>query len=186
METVTNLVRNLSLLLLAAAFVELLIPKGHLSSLIRLVLGLFLLAALLSPLLRFFEQELEIEKWAEELLPALGTQEDYAGQGRELAAALEQKTVEDYLDRMEQQISELARGQSGVGGVEVFAELDGEGRPERLELYFWDTSPSAAEACLRNLSGQLSLAEEKIVYQILSGEVADEGEREIRKMGKTE
>ena len=180
MEIITELVRNLALFMLAAAFMELLLPKGHLSSLLRLVLGLLLLAALLTPLLRGLGRADELESWARQLaeppeLAELPRQADtYAQQGTELAQSLQEAAREDYQRDLARQIAALAQSKTVAGRVEVETRIDEQGQLQGVTLRFRQTSPENAASCAAQLASELGLNEEQLSYQVLSSD--DDGE----------
>lgn len=173
METITELVRNLALLLLAAAFLELLLPKGRLSSLLRLVLGLLMMAALLFPFRSQLQQEENLQKWAEALAKPVLT-EDYAGQGQALGAALTEEAAQLYQTALEEEIEKLILAQSAVTDVEVELRLGAEQQIEGMELLFFNTEMPAARDCAEHLAARLGLDMQVISWQIATGEVPDE------------
>lgn len=167
METITELVRGLSLLLLAAAFLELLIPKGKLSALVRLILGLLLMAALLSPITDFLGKGDELDRWEQSLALELETPADYAQQGAELGDKLAAQADQAYQQALEEQIARLAQVQPGVTQAGVQVLLDEQGLPDRVELALICADPAQASACAAAVAEALGLEQNKIGYQVV-------------------
>ncbi len=115
METLRNLVKNLAVILLIATFLEMLLPKKSMRGYVQLVMGLFVISAVLSPISSLLKAPLalEIPAWSQagqQDLPVL------AGQG----TAIGQNAVqEQYRKILINQIKAIAVGVSGVKDVKA-------------------------------------------------------------------
>ena len=122
MQTLYTLVRNLAVILLLATFLEMLLPNKSMRGFVQMVMGLFVISAVLSPITTFLHTplEMEIPAWSATTpqdLPAIATE----GQGLKLARDAVQ---EQYRQILVNQIKALALGSEGVNGAEVNVEFE--------------------------------------------------------------
>jgi stage III sporulation protein AF len=121
-QTLQNLVRNLVVILLLATFLEMLLPNKSMRGFVQMVMGLFVISAILAPITTFLHTplEMEIPAWAAtrpQDLPAIATE----GQGQKLA---QNAVQEQYRQILINQIKALAMGTEGVEGAEVSVEFE--------------------------------------------------------------
>ena len=127
MQTLQTLVRNLAMILLLATFLEMLLPNKSMKGFVQMVMGLFVISAVLAPITTFLHTPLsmEIPAWttsAPQDLPAIATE----GQGVNIGRNAVQ---EQYRKILMNQIQALALSTSGVEGANVDIEFEeGEGR----------------------------------------------------------
>lgn len=69
LEMITNWVKSLMMLVLFAAFLELILPSNTMKSFIRVVVGLLIMVAILNPMIDFFEKGFQIQS-----VPVFGKQ----------------------------------------------------------------------------------------------------------------
>lgn|GEM_PF-1009967 len=120
-----EIVRQVALIALLAAFLEMLLPEKKITRYVRLVLGLFVVVAILTPLaegLRF-GPELELAAWDLRLDPAAAAP---VQQGREMARANDEAALEIYRNRLAGQIKALVTLVPGVKQAEVLVDVSGE------------------------------------------------------------
>lgn len=122
MQTLHTLVRNLAVILLLATFLEMLLPNKSMRGFVQMVMGLFVISAVLAPITTFLHTplEMEIPAWTATTpqdLPAIATE----GQGLKLARDAVQ---EQYRQILVHQIKALALGSDGVEGAEVNVEFE--------------------------------------------------------------
>ncbi|KGP74814.1 stage III sporulation protein AG [Desulfosporosinus sp. Tol-M] len=122
MQTLQTLVRNLIVILLLATFLEMLLPNKSMRGFVQMVMGLFVISAVLAPITTFLHTplEMEIPAWTAtnpQDLPAIATE----GQGLKLARNAFQ---EQYRQILVHQIQALALGFEGVEGAEVIVEFE--------------------------------------------------------------
>ncbi|MDN5345446.1 MAG: stage sporulation protein [Clostridia bacterium] len=124
-----EIVRQVALIALLTAFLEMLLPEKRMISYVRLVLGLFVVVAILTPLVEGFRfgPELDVTAWDLRLeAPGPAPIE----QGRQMARANEEAALEIYRERLAGQIKALVGLVPGVKAAEVLVSVAGEG--ERL------------------------------------------------------
>lgn len=122
MQALHTLVRNLAVILLLATFLEMLLPNKSMRGFVQMVMGLFVISAVLAPITTFLHTplEMEIPAWSATTpqdLPAIATD----GQGLKLARDAVQ---EQYRQILVNQIKALALGSDGVEGAEVNVEFE--------------------------------------------------------------
>jgi len=115
-------VRNLVVILLLATFLEMLLPNKSMRGFVQMVMGLFVISAVLAPITTFLHTplEMEIPAWTATIpqdLPAIATE----GQGLKLARDAVQ---EQYRQILVNQIKALALSSDGVKGAEVDIEFE--------------------------------------------------------------
>ena len=124
MQTLQTLVRNLVVILLLATFLEMLLPSKSMRGFVQMVMGLFVISAVLSPITTFLHTplEMEIPAWSvtntkPQDIPALATDV----QGQKIARDAVQ---EQYRQILINQIKALALSSEGVEGAEVNVEFE--------------------------------------------------------------
>jgi len=120
MESLRALIRNLAIILLLATFLDLLLPNGQMRGYVKLVMGLFVIAALLSPLSSFLHQPLamEIPAWTplgSSAVPVLADSQGLQA-GRNAVA-------DQYRQILSRQIRALALAVKGVRDAQVEVSL---------------------------------------------------------------
>jgi stage III sporulation protein AF len=126
METVRLLVRNLVFLVILAAFMEMLLPLQGTRRIVQVIIGLFILLAVLGPIVALFRQPLplHLELPAGDLSAGMGQQPDgqkgSAGlnsileQGQALQQLTSAQERDAYVQRMEDQVAVICRLVPGV------------------------------------------------------------------------
>jgi len=122
LQTLHTLVRNLVVILLLATFLEMLLPSKSMRGFVQMVMGLFVISAVLSPITTFLHTplEMEIPAWSTtnpQEVPAIATE----GQGEKLARDAVQ---EQYRQILVHQMKALALSIEGVEGAEVAVEFE--------------------------------------------------------------
>ncbi len=144
MDTIRSIVRNIAIVILLASFLELLLPNNSMRRFVQLVMGLFVLMAVLSPAVKLLDRPLSFE------IPAWSESE--AGSGQELAQVLQQgqnlkeKSQQAALDGfkqvLEQQAKALALTVKGVEEVSLQAGVKTNGAVESLQVYVGTPNPA--------------------------------------------
>ncbi|OIQ58230.1 stage III sporulation protein SpoIIIAF [Moorella thermoacetica] len=119
------IVRQVALIALLAAFLEMLLPEKKMTRYVRLVLGLFVVVAILSPLVEGVRlgPDLDVAAWDLRLDPVTAAPVE---QGRELAAANEEAALEVYRERLAGQIRALVALIPGISTADVLVRVAGE------------------------------------------------------------
>ncbi|MHB8124065.1 MAG: stage III sporulation protein AF [Desulfitobacteriaceae bacterium] len=117
MQALQTLVRNLAVILLLATILEMLLPNKSMKGYVQLVMGLFVISAILNPLMSLFHMpmEMDIPAWTSvvaEDLPVLAADNSGEKLGRDAVQ-------EQYRQILVNQIKALVLGVSGIKQVEV-------------------------------------------------------------------
>ena len=124
MQTLQTLVRNLAMILLLATFLEMLLPNKSMRGFVQMVMGLFVISAVLAPITTFLHTPLsmEIPAWTittPQDLPAIAAE----GQGVKVGRDAVQ---EQYRKILVHQIEALALGTEGVEAASVNIKFEEE------------------------------------------------------------
>lgn len=122
MEGLKILVRNLAFILLLATFLEMLLPNKSMKGFVQLVMGLFVIAAILSPLTNFLNLDFvdEVPAWtvaATGDMPVLAGESEFQDQGNSAVR-------EQYRRILTNQISIFVSAIDGVEDTQVDVELE--------------------------------------------------------------
>lgn len=122
MEGLKLLIRNLAFILLLATFLEMLLPSKTMRGFVQLVMGLFVIVAIINPLANFLRLDFTngVPAWvtvSSTELPVLASEGDSADQGKSAVR-------EQYKRILVNQIEILVLAVDGVGSAEVEVELE--------------------------------------------------------------
>lgn len=122
MEGLKTLIRNLAFILLLATFLEMLLPNKSMRGFVQLVMGLFVIAAVLNPLAQFLSLDLsdQVPAWvtgSSADLPVLAAEENTENMGKSAVR-------EQYKRILTNQIQVLVGAIDGVAASEVDVELE--------------------------------------------------------------
>lgn len=137
MEAVRGIVRNIAIVILLAAFLEMLLPNNSMQRFVRLVMGLFVLMAVLSPVANLLHMPLTFE------IPAWSTASD-SGNDQELAQVFkqgellkqqnEQSALDQYKQAIEREVKALALTVQGVNNAVVGVDIKNNGEISQLTV----------------------------------------------------
>lgn len=122
MEGLKSLIRNLAFILLLATFLEMLLPNKSMRGFVQLVMGLFVIAAVLNPLANFLSINLadQVPAWVVDSsadLPVLAADDNTKDMGKSAVR-------EQYKRILINQINVLVATIEGVADNEVAVELE--------------------------------------------------------------
>lgn len=122
MESLQTLIRNLAIILLLASFLEMLLPNKSLKGFVKLVMGLFVISAILTPLTSFGGMTMEtgIPAWVEtsaQEMPVLASGEE----GETIGTNAVQ---EQYKTIVVNQVKSLTAGIPRIKSLQVGVELE--------------------------------------------------------------
>ncbi len=134
MTVLSEIVRNVLVIVLIASFLELMLPEGTLRPFVSFAIGLFILIAVLSPLagILFSDRSINIEWWDMKINPA--QQEQILQQGEKINAQIWHLDQETLADKVAGQIGAVALLVPGVEDVEAHVVLDESGSVESVQL----------------------------------------------------
>ena len=135
MALLSDMVRNVLVIVLVAGFLEMLLPEGNTRPLVRLCIGMFILIAVLNPVLGFFfnHQSFSIDSWNLPPQPAEAAL-DVEEEGARIHQTLLNQSQAAVKEKLEEQINAVAVLVPGVEKVRSQVELDQGGRIRKLLL----------------------------------------------------
>ncbi len=110
MDTISEIVRTVIIIVLLASFIEMLLPGREMGGYVRLVMGLFIIIAILNPLVSWWKGERinwEIEAWS--FVPDRSETEAAIAQGMELERQNRELALAEYRKRLEKQVESMAK-----------------------------------------------------------------------------
>ncbi|MGI6712993.1 MAG: stage III sporulation protein AF [Bacillota bacterium] len=124
LKTVTELVRNITVLVLIAGFLEMLLPSSEMKRFIKVVMGLFILVSILNPLLSLLNKNAtcEVLAWQD---PMMKNQElnTILQKGKQLSQQMDEKATEIYAENTAKQIETVVKLVKGVSKVEADVQI---------------------------------------------------------------
>ena len=119
MQTISELVRNVTIIVIIAGFLEMMLPSSELKRFIKMVMGLFVLVSILNPIVSLLRQETayEVFAWQD---PVQGMElNSILQQGEELSRDMTEKAEVMYANSMGKQMETIVKLVKGVAWVEA-------------------------------------------------------------------
>jgi len=128
-DAISDLVRNVTIIVLIAGFLEMLLPQGEIKKFVKAVLGLFILVSILNPLLGLFDRATvnEVLAWQDPIQETMELN-SILKEGEEISREMNEKAVEMYRQNMAKQIETVVKLVRGV----VWAEAEVQMKAERV------------------------------------------------------
>ncbi|HHT64357.1 MAG: stage III sporulation protein AF [Bacillota bacterium] len=128
-NAITDLVRNVTIIILIACFLEMLLPQGEIKKFVKAVLGLFILISMLNPILSLFDKKAvnEVLAW-QDPIQEKAELDTILKKGEEISEDLNEKAIEMYKRNLAKQIETMVNLVKGVvwAEVEVFMKINNE------------------------------------------------------------
>lgn len=136
MSVLTELVRNIMLIIILTSFLDMIMPSHSMQRFVKVVMGLFVLIAILNPILNLINQGQEIEAfvWQEEEFYE-SQFNSVLEQGENLQRVNREILWETYQQKIEKQMETLVLTVDGVEKAEVHVQLDQTVNKECPELF---------------------------------------------------
>jgi stage III sporulation protein AF len=127
MALLAEIVRNVLVIIIIASFLELLLPVGSTRPFVRFAIGLFVLIAVLNPVLvyLFDNKQFSVNLWDYQIDDSIT--EAIEEHGREINQKITAQNQAQYEDKITGQISSVAQLVPGVEKVEAEVEIDANG-----------------------------------------------------------
>ena len=134
MAVLAGMVKNVLVIIILASFLEVLMPEGRVKPFVRFAIGLFIIIAVLNPVLNalFEQKEFEINLWDYQV--SLEQEREILEKGSRLNQQIATSTEVGIKEKMEGQVSAVAMLVPGVKEVKTSATLNGEGGLNNLDL----------------------------------------------------
>jgi stage III sporulation protein AF len=124
MTILTELVRNIMLIILLTTFLEMIMPSSSMQRFVKVVMGLFILVAILNPILSLINQQQDLKAfvWQQEDRPQVQFN-SVLEQSERLQKVNQDLLWENYQQKLECQIKSLVKLIYGVEEAEVQVKL---------------------------------------------------------------
>ena len=126
MTTISFWLKNIIMVVLFATFLELLLPNGSMQRFVRVIMGLFIMLAILNPVMGILEEYVMPGQ-----VPALSTlsmeHDDISSKAKKLAVDRNKIASEMYKKELAQQIRATVLAVEGVQDATVEVEVESEG-----------------------------------------------------------
>jgi len=124
LDTISDLVRNVTIIVLIAGFLEMLLPQGEIKKFVKAVLGLFILISILNPLLGLFDKNVvsEVLAWQDPIQENMELN-SILDEGKEISEEMNKKALEMYRVNAAKQIETVVKLVKGVVWVEAKVKM---------------------------------------------------------------
>jgi len=130
LELLIGIAKNLLLIVVIATIMEILLPDSSMRPFVRFTIGLFVILAILNPVLKTIYSSRDLDSGAWDLPWKYQDTQDYEQAGLKINQEIQQAGSEVMKQKIERQITSLAVLVPGVGDLETEVSLD----PERGQL----------------------------------------------------
>lgn len=120
LHLLNDLVRNITIVVLMACFLEMLLPQGKLKKFVKVVLGFFILVSILNPVLNIFDQKTihGVLAWQDPMVNQMEINR-ILKRGDNLSREITEETLNTYQENLAKQIEALVQLVPGVNWVEA-------------------------------------------------------------------
>ena len=134
MAVLAGMVKNVLVIIILASFLEVLLPEGRVKPFVRFAIGLFIIIAVLNPVLNalFEQRKFEINLWDYKV--SSEQEREILEKGNRINQQIVVSTEAGIKEKMEGQVSAVAMLVPGVKEVKTNATLNDEGRLNKLDL----------------------------------------------------
>lgn len=108
LEALSDIVKNVAIIILLTTFLDMLLPNTNMQRFIKVVMGLFIMLAILTPIIGLFKADYELSAWQLASLPEHKV-ETVLAQGEQIAKLQEKEALTEYENRIEKQIEALVK-----------------------------------------------------------------------------
>jgi stage III sporulation protein AF len=134
-EVLVTIVKNLLVIVVIASFLEILLPDSSVRPFVRFAIGLFVILAILNPILAVFFSGRAMQAGAWDLPWEYEESGDYQEVGREVNRDIQKVGSELIREKIEQQISSTAILVPGIGDLQTRVIMtSGEGKLSGIEM----------------------------------------------------
>ncbi|NLB88966.1 MAG: stage III sporulation protein AF [Syntrophomonadaceae bacterium] len=134
MNVLTEIVRNVLVIIMVSSFFELLLPDGKVKPFVRFTIGLFILISVLNPTLKYLysDKDFRIDLWTHTQSSIM--QNEILETGTKINEQIFNKGDEVIKEKLEGQISAVAMLVPGVEEVDAQANLSSNGELSKLHV----------------------------------------------------
>jgi stage III sporulation protein AF len=135
MAVLSGIVKNVLVIIILSSFLEILLPEGRVKPFVRFAIGLFIIVAILNPILNslFEQRDFAINLWDYQLSSDYQERE-ILERGSRINRQLMKAGESNLSEKIEGQVSAVAMLVPGVKEVETRVSLNKEGGVEKMKL----------------------------------------------------
>ena len=108
METLRLMVKSILVIILMTAFLEIVLPRSDIKRYINLIIGMFIIIAVLNPILAIFNTGFDFEVLSAVPDGITGDTETLINQGKDIARTRDNRVAGDYKEKLEKQVKSLS------------------------------------------------------------------------------
>jgi stage III sporulation protein AF len=137
-ETLSNLVRSLAIIIILASILEMFLPTKNLKPSVQVIIGLFILVTILNPLLGLLNKDWndDLQAWAGGEMG--GSLEQILAKGEQIRKGNQTQAVDQYRQKLAAQVTGLANLVPGIqtvtANVDVKEQGGFPGQVEKIQL----------------------------------------------------
>lgn len=134
MDVISDIVKNLLVIIVISSFLEVMLPDGNIKPFVRFAIGLFVLIAVLSPGLEYFynDRNFQISVWDGQVDEQITKQIE--SESQKIQQQINGRNNELMKEKMEGQISAVAVLVPGVDDVHTQVTIGENGSPQKVQL----------------------------------------------------
>lgn len=121
METIRIIVKSLVVIIIFAAFLEIILPRSDMKRYVNLIIGLIVIIAVLNPFLTVINKGISFDVLTQEELSAGRDTQSLIQSGKGLANAQRKEAAREYKESLSRQIRAMAGlyQRNSIGGVDI-------------------------------------------------------------------
>jgi len=152
LEAISTIVKNVAIIILLTTFLDMLLPNTNMQRFIKVVMGLFVMLAILNPIIALFQTDYELSAWQFASAPEHKV-ETVLAQGEKIAKIQEEQALVEYKTRIEKQIEALVKLVPSIADVKctvIVAPIEKIGAIAKIEkAIVWLTLEEKIESSLK-------------------------------------
>lgn len=169
-EAINHIVVNIVVIIIITTILDLLMPEGRMQSLVKLVMGMFVVVSMLAPVTSILHQEHFLDAWVLEL-PQEQQMDSIMAQGEEMRMEQTKAMWQEYQKKLNGQISAILLLMPEVERCFVSTQVDeSNGALMGVEIGVKGQQQGLADKIQQVISGYYGLRAEQIQIQWLEDE----------------
>ncbi|MFZ5943389.1 MAG: stage III sporulation protein AF [Bacillota bacterium] len=124
LEAISDIVKNVAVIILLTTFLDMLLPNSNMHRFIKVVMGLFVMMAILNPIINLIiKEDHGLTAWQ---LSTTGEQkiDTVLAQGEKITNIQQQQALSEYQNRIEKQMEAMIELIPGAGDVKCSVEIE--------------------------------------------------------------
>ena len=184
METLRLMVKSILVIILMTAFLEVVLPRSDIKRYINLIIGMFIIIAVLNPILAIFNTGFDFEVLSAVPDGITGDPETLINQGKDMARARDNRVAGDYKEKLEKQVKSLSGLYQNTNVADVQVDMVADtaapdfGKINKIVLWIDDStavnsegedSGNSQEKDSGNSQGQVNIDEIEVKIEVDQG-----------------